>query len=79
MDSHSPDRLAAIAAVQELKVLYPSRQWKLLHVDVTAVERFEAEKRIRSLILPNDSIMDLNIGTAFWFASRGLGYHKDYR
>jgi hypothetical protein len=79
LDSPSPDRLAAIAALQELKDRFPSRTWRLLHVDVTAAERLEAESRIRSLILPNDSIMDLNIGSAFWFASRGWGYYKDYR
>lgn len=59
--------------------MYPSRKWNLLHVDVTSAERFEAEPRIRSLILPNNDIMDLNIGTAFWFASRGLGYKQEHR
>ncbi len=30
----APDRLAAILSVQELKRLYPGRQWRLVHVNV---------------------------------------------
>ena len=29
---------------------------------------------VRNLIQPRNTHMDLNIGTAFWFASRGRGY-----
>lgn len=30
------------------------------------------------LLQPCNTHMDLNIGTAFWFASRGRGYVRDY-
>jgi asparagine synthetase B (glutamine-hydrolysing) len=70
----SPDRLAAYAALLELRALYPSRAWQLVCVDVSAAERASCEGRIKSLIAPCDTHMDLNIGTAFWFAARGRGY-----
>ncbi len=77
--SHSaPDRLAAIVALGELLRLYPTRKWNLIHVDVADMERHEYTEHIKSLIFPCDTHMDLNIGTAFWFASRGIGYLKNY-
>ena len=70
----SPDRLAAHAALIELHMLYPSRKWQLIHIDVSSIERSRYEERVKSVILPRNTYMDLNIGTAFWFASRGIGY-----
>jgi hypothetical protein len=37
-------------------------------VDVVPSERQACESRVRQLIQPADTHMDLNIGTAFWFA-----------
>jgi len=74
----SPDRLAGIAASVELHTLFPSRPWRFVHVDVGTKERQEHEGRICSLIKPRDTSMDLNLGTAFWFASRGRGYLRAY-
>ena len=31
-----------------------------------------------NVLQPLDTIMDLNIGTAFWFAARGSGYLREY-
>lgn len=77
----APDRLAAIAGLCELRRLFPSRPWRLVEVDVSAEERAEHESWIRTLIQPANTHMDLNIGAAFWFASRGRGkirqYHED--
>ena len=77
-DSPSPDRLASISAYVELASLYPSRKWNFVHVDVQPEERIHAEVRIKQVISPCDTHMDLNIGTAFWFAARGTGYCKEY-
>eukprot|EP01038_Epipyxis_sp_PR26KG_P008478 gene8478-11461_t len=77
-ESISPDRLAAIAALGELERLYPTREWRLVHVDVGSEERMENENIVKELIHPSDTHMDLNIGTAFWFASRGKGYLRHY-
>jgi hypothetical protein len=74
----SPDRLASISALVELEALYPTRRWNLIHVDVPAEERVESEERIRRVISPCNTHMDLNIGTAFWFASRAAGYSRGY-
>jgi asparagine synthetase B (glutamine-hydrolysing) len=61
----SPDRLAAIIALCELKLLYPSRTWNLVHIDVTSSERQKYEDHVKNLIRPADTHMDLNIGKNF--------------
>ena len=74
----SPDRLAAITSLRELQRLYPDRLWRLVHIDVSKDERINHEAHIKTLIYPSNTIMDLNIGTAFWFAARGKGYLRNY-
>lgn len=69
----SPDRIAAVVAYGELRTLHPGREWRLVHVDVSDSERLECTPHIRQVIQPSDTHMDLNIGTAFWFASQGRG------
>jgi len=49
--SQSPDRLAAFAALIELRMLFPSRAWRLVCVDVSASERLLYEERVKALIL----------------------------
>lgn len=49
--SYSPDRLAAFAALIELRSIFPSRVWRLVCVDVNATERLRYEERVKSLIL----------------------------
>jgi asparagine synthetase B (glutamine-hydrolysing) len=78
LDQPAPDRLAAVAALGELQNLYPKREWRLVHVDVTSQERQKHEEQIKNLIRPRNTHMDLNIGTALWFASRGQGYLRNY-
>lgn len=74
----SPDRIAAVVAYGELQKLFPEREWRLVHVDVSDVERLEHTAHIRQLIQPCTTHMDLNIGTAFWFASRGQGTLREH-
>ena len=38
IDDVAPDRLAAVAALDELQQLYPTRAWRLVHVDVATSE-----------------------------------------
>jgi hypothetical protein len=66
------DRMAAIVALDELKRLFPSREWRLIHVDVVPTERQACESRVRQLIQRADTHMGLNIGTAFWFAGESV-------
>ena len=77
-ESPAPDRLAAISALKELKEIYPTREWRLVHVDVTSNERKLHENHVKSLIRPRETHMDLNIGTALWFASRGTEHSKNF-
>jgi hypothetical protein len=49
------------------------REWRLVLVDASAEEALSAQSRVLELIYPRTSVMDLNIGTALWFASRGIG------
>ena len=68
------DRQAGLACYRELQALYPEAEIKLVLVDINDWESVvNEEKRVQLLISPKTSVMDLNIGTALWFASRGVG------
>lgn len=69
------DRRAAIQSYQEIKRRYhPNVHVRLVLVDVGDWDSVKAhDAHIQQLILPKTSVMDLNIGTALWFASRGIG------
>lgn len=83
----TPDRIGCVLAMHELLALPPpltlaqdsksdvpsTREWRLVLVDATQQEALEAQPRVLELIYPRTSVMDLNIGTALWFASRGIG------
>ena len=77
----SPDRLASIAGAVELSRRYPTRVWRLVLVDasfsdlVASASDAGAATRatLERLIAPCTTHMDLNIGTALWFAARGVG------
>ena len=78
------DRQAGLVCYQELQMLYPDADMKLVLVDIDSWESVvKEEKRVQQLIAPKTSVMDLNIGTALWFASRGIGlldgapFHSD--
>lgn len=78
-DPPAPDRLAAIAAVDELQHLYPLRPFRLVHVDVTAAHRLAQEEHVKQLIYPCKTHMDLNIGMAFHAAACARGaYLRGY-
>ena len=75
--SLSPDRQAAFLSYREMQKLWPGRQWRFISVNVDYTEVLEMERLICGLIAPLTSTMDFNIGTAFWFASRGIGVCVD--
>eukprot|EP00658_Telonema_sp_P-2_P060557 TRINITY_DN49449_c0_g1_i2.p1 TRINITY_DN49449_c0_g1~~TRINITY_DN49449_c0_g1_i2.p1 ORF type:complete len:341 (-),score=82.12 TRINITY_DN49449_c0_g1_i2:1-1023(-) len=70
----TPDRLTAEATLTELKELAPGREWLLVCVNVSLEEAACEAERLRDLIAPLDTVMDHNIGMAFWFAARGEGW-----
>lgn len=70
----APDRANAREALAELRALAPRRRWRLVCVDVTEEGSDAARRRVARLVAPGDSTMDLNIGTALWYAARAEGY-----
>jgi hypothetical protein len=69
----SPDRLAALDALRELRALAPDRPWRLLAVDCGLGDVAAVRGRLLRLLAPADTVMDLNIGAALWLAARGEG------
>lgn len=73
-NSKAADRQAGLQCYQELKANHADKDIQLVLVDIPDWESVvEEEKRVQQLIFPKTSVMDLNIGTALWFASRGVG------
>eukprot|EP00903_Cladosiphon_okamuranus_P015321 g14154.t1 len=70
----SPDRLASIAAVDELKSLFPSHGWRLVCVDASYDDVLSQTGAVWRVMQPCTTTMDFNIAAAFWFASRGTGW-----
>jgi hypothetical protein len=70
----SPDRLASLAGVLELRRACPGRQWQLICVNESLASATAASQHVAALLAPKHSHMDWNIGVALWFASRGVGW-----
>ncbi|KAJ3105234.1 Asparagine synthetase domain-containing protein 1, partial [Phlyctochytrium bullatum] len=68
-----PDRDTGRLGVAELRKRFPDRPWRLVEVDVPMEEVRVWRGRIKSLMAPLDTVMDLSIAMAFWFAARGKG------
>jgi asparagine synthetase B (glutamine-hydrolysing) len=67
-----PDRKTAVQGFHELQKIY-KRQWRLVEINVPYSEALAHKSRIASLMHPCNTVMDLSISMAFWFASRGVG------
>lgn len=65
-----PDSLAAAASLGVPAA--SEREWRLVLVDVPG--KLSAETaHILDLVTPRHTVMDLDIGTALWYAARGVG------
>ncbi|XP_063673989.1 LOW QUALITY PROTEIN: asparagine synthetase domain-containing protein 1-like [Bolinopsis microptera] len=74
----TPDRISAIASLQDLQTIAPDRTWNLIKVDVSVEELQRArEHHIRDLLYPHNTVIDDSIGCALWFAARGAGLCQD--
>ncbi|KAJ1901030.1 hypothetical protein LPJ66_001075 [Kickxella alabastrina] len=71
-----PDRKTGIQGWIELRRLYPDQEWRFVEVDVPYAQVLMHREHIRSLLCPADTVMDMSIGMAIWFASRGIGRIK---
>ncbi|KAF1817407.1 hypothetical protein P152DRAFT_427205 [Eremomyces bilateralis CBS 781.70] len=68
-----PDRLTARSSARELQEACPSREWRLVEIDIPFSE-FKAHRgTIVSLMSPHNTEMDLSIAAALHFAARGCG------
>ncbi|KAJ1811669.1 hypothetical protein LPJ75_004036 [Coemansia sp. RSA 2598] len=68
-----PDRLTGIQGWRELCRIDPLREWRFVQVDVPYSQVLEYRSHIRRLLVPSDTVMDMSIGMAIWFAARGIG------
>ncbi|KAL2913089.1 hypothetical protein HK105_207434 [Polyrhizophydium stewartii] len=68
-----PDRITGRLGASELARLFPSRQWRFVEINVPYAEAIAQRDMIKRLMMPLDTVMDLSIAMAFWFASRGRG------
>ena len=46
----------------ELRQQYPTRPFRLVHVDVPAADRHDLEAHVMPLVYPCNTLLDLNIG-----------------
>lgn len=82
IDYNTPDRLSAVAALDELKRLNPHRRWNLIEVNVTRDElNGMLRDRICHLVYPLTSVLDESLGAVLWFGSNADGHlqGKPYR
>lgn len=68
-----PDRKTGRLGYEELQKKYPSRKWRFVEVDVKYEESVRWREHVLDLMYPLETVMDLSIAIALWFASRGLG------
>lgn len=68
-----PDRLSARASYADLVRVAP-RPWRLVEVDVPYHEYIGHLAHIETLIYPSESVMDLSIGAALYFAGQAQGH-----
>lgn len=72
--SEAPDKLSAAETLNELKAIHPFRRWRLVTIQVKQKKlKKNFRNRIRDLIHPLETILDADLGTAFWYAAQGQG------
>ncbi|KAJ3313931.1 Asparagine synthetase domain-containing protein 1 [Blyttiomyces sp. JEL0837] len=72
-----PDRKTGRKGAIELQALFPDRVFRFVEIDVSYEEAVAARPAVMDLVAPLESVMDLSIAIAFWFATRGKGSFVD--
>ncbi|KAG0289524.1 hypothetical protein BGZ96_006954 [Linnemannia gamsii] len=72
-----PDRTTGYESLAELRKISPRRHWNFVEVNIPFEEATAQRSEILERIAPLETVMDLSIAMAFWFASRGIGYIKN--
>jgi len=70
----SPDRESALDSLCELRENFPTRKWRLIAIDQSIADVDEVRNRLLKTLEPSNTVMDVNIGAALWFAARGEGW-----
>ncbi|CAE6448139.1 unnamed protein product [Rhizoctonia solani] len=68
-----PDRLTGLQQLEELRRLCPHRRWNFVCVNIPYEECKQEEPRVMALMNPSNTVMDLSLANALYFASRGKG------
>lgn len=68
-----PDRITGKLGFNELSKLYPDREWRFVEINVPYSETLDTKAHILELMHPLETVMDLSIAIAFWFAAKGVG------
>lgn len=68
----TPDRKLGLRSWKELDDQSPGR-FRFVKINVPFEEMVEHREKVKELMWPKDSVMDLSIALAFYFASRGRG------
>merc|ERR1719383_644100 len=69
----SPDRIAAVDALDELRSACPGRVFRLIAVDADMPDVHRLRDRLLALMHPSGAVMDLNLGTVLWLATMARG------
>ncbi|KAJ5138665.1 Asparagine synthase [Penicillium bovifimosum] len=68
-----PDRLTGRSAHAELQETCPGRTWHFIAVDIPYTETLAHREKVKRLMRPHNTEMDLSIACALYFAARGTG------
>lgn len=68
-----PDRQTSINGLLELRELCPGREWRLVEVNLSVSDIEESRKDVESRLSPQNTVMDFNIGTVLYHASKAEG------
>ncbi|VDK18389.1 unnamed protein product [Anisakis simplex] len=72
--SGAPDRVRGIEAYEHLRECYPSREFRLILVNVDRDELADCRRRhIARLVRPSETVLDDSIACVLWFAARAEG------
>eukprot|EP01127_Copromyxa_protea_P021803 TRINITY_DN759_c3_g1_i1.p1 TRINITY_DN759_c3_g1~~TRINITY_DN759_c3_g1_i1.p1 ORF type:complete len:585 (+),score=113.26 TRINITY_DN759_c3_g1_i1:274-2028(+) len=74
----SSDRKLARTAWENLCRVQPDRIWNFVEVNIISETLQEWKPHIASVMLPQNTLMDITISAAIWFASRSEGVLNQY-
>ncbi|KMU78919.1 asparagine synthetase domain- containing protein 1 [Coccidioides immitis RMSCC 3703] len=68
-----PDRKTGRSSYAELRRICPTRPWRFVCINIPYAETTQHRDKVRRLMRPHNTEMDLSITCALYFASRGVG------